>query len=127
AIVHFRRANVVHMGDTFFRDRFPFIDTASGGSIDGVIAAAGAALAVMDADTKVIPGHGALSTREDVRTYRDALKTMRDQIAGMMAQGRGLEGIQAARPARVYAQRWNQDEAAERSFVETLYRSLEGR
>ena len=57
AIVHFRRANVVHMGDTFFRDRFPFIDTATGGSIDGMIAAVGAALAVMDARTRVIPGH----------------------------------------------------------------------
>lgn len=52
AIVHFERANVVHMGDTYFAGgRFPFIDTASGGSIDGLIAALGDALAVMDADT----------------------------------------------------------------------------
>jgi glyoxylase-like metal-dependent hydrolase (beta-lactamase superfamily II) len=127
AIVHFRRADVVHMGDTFFRDRFPFIDTASGGSIDGIIAAAGAALAVMDADTKVIPGHGALSTREDVRAYRDALKSMRDRVAALMGAGRSLDGIQAARPIQEYAQRWNENEAAERSFVETIYRGLGGR
>ena len=81
AIVHFRRANVVHMGDTFFRGRFPFIDTATGGSIDGLIEAAGRALAVMDADTQVIPGHGPLSTREDLREYRDAMKTLREENA----------------------------------------------
>jgi len=127
AIVHFVGANVVHMGDTFFRDRFPFIDTASGGSIDGVIAAAGAALAVMDADTQVIPGHGGLSTREDLRAYRDALKTMRDGVAALMAQGRSLEQIQAARPAQAQARMWGQDRAAEDSFVATIHHGLGGR
>lgn len=127
AIVHFVNADVVHMGDTFFRDRFPFIDTASGGSIDGMIAAAGRALAVMDADTKIIPGHGVLSGREDLRAYRDALKEMRDRVAAMMEADRSLDEIQAARPAARYAARWNQDEAAERNFVETIYRSLGGR
>jgi glyoxylase-like metal-dependent hydrolase (beta-lactamase superfamily II) len=127
AIVHFVGANVVHMGDTFFRDRFPFIDTASGGSIDGVIAAAGAALAVMDADTQVIPGHGGLSTREDLRAYRDALKTMRDGVAALMAQGRSLEQIQAARPAQGQARMWGQDRAAEDSFVATIHHGLGGR
>jgi glyoxylase-like metal-dependent hydrolase (beta-lactamase superfamily II) len=127
AIVHFVRANVVHMGDTFFRDRFPFIDTASGGSIDGVIAAAGDALAVMDADTQIIPGHGGLSTREDLRAYRDALKTMRDAVALLMEDGMSLEEIQAARPIGAQAQAWGQDQAAEQSFVATIHHGLGGR
>lgn len=127
AIVHFVEANVVHMGDTFFRDRFPFIDTASGGSIDGLIAAAGKALAVMDANTQVIPGHGALSSREDLRSYRDALKTMRDTVRGMMGRGMTLEQIQAARPIRAQAQQWGQDRAAEDSFVATIHHGLGGR
>ena len=127
AIVHFVRANVVHMGDTFFRDRFPFIDTASGGSIDGVIAAAGRALAVMDANTQIIPGHGALSTRQDLQNYRDALKTMRDSVAAMMERGMTLEQIQAARPLRAQAQQWGQDQAAEESFVATIHHGLGGR
>jgi glyoxylase-like metal-dependent hydrolase (beta-lactamase superfamily II) len=126
AIIHFRRANVVHMGDTFFRDRFPFIDTATGGSIDGVIAAAGAALAVMDARTMVIPGHGALSTREDLRAYRDALKSMRDAVAGLMEEGHPLEHIQDFRPIQDQAEAWGQDEAAERNFVATIHQGLEG-
>ena len=124
AIVHFRRANVVHMGDTFFRDRFPFIDTATGGSIDGMIAAAGAALAVMDGSTRVIPGHGALSTREDLRAYRDALKSMRDGVAALMEQGHSLERIQGFRPIQAQAQAWGQDQAAERNFVATIHHGL---
>jgi glyoxylase-like metal-dependent hydrolase (beta-lactamase superfamily II) len=127
AIVHFERANVVHMGDTFFRDRFPFIDTASGGSIDGIIAAAGEALAIMDADTQIIPGHGALSTRDDLRAYRDTLRVMRNAVAALMEQGLGLDQIQARRPIRTQAAAWGQDEAAERSFVEAIHHGLGGR
>ena len=124
AIVHFRRANVVHMGDTFFRDRFPFIDTATGGSIDGMIAATGAGLAVMDARTMVIPGHGALSTRQDLRAYRDALMSMRDAVAGLMEEGHSLERLQDFRPIRDQAEAWGQDEAAERNFVATIHYGL---
>ena len=124
AIVHFRRANVVHMGDTFFRDRFPFIDTATGGSIDGMIAATGAGLAVMDARTMVIPGHGALSTRQDLRVYRDALMSMRDAVARLMEEGHSLERIQDFRPIRDQAEAWGQDEAAERNFVATIHYGL---
>lgn len=127
AIVHFRDANVVHMGDTFFRNRFPFIDTASGGSIDGLIAAVGSALAVMDAETRIIPGHGPLSTREDLRAYGDALKAMRDSVARLMAQGLSLEAIQAQRPVRDQAMAWGQDRAAEDSFVATIHFGLGGR
>ena len=127
AIVHFERANVVHMGDTFFRDRFPFIDTATGGSIDGMIAAAGAGLAVMDAETQIIPGHGALSSRGDLVAYRDALRTMRNSIAALKEQGLTLEQIQARRPIRAQADAWGQDEAAEESFVATIHHGLVGR
>lgn len=126
AIVHFERANVVHMGDTFFRDRFPFIDTATGGSIDGIIAAADAGLSVMDAETQVIPGHGALSTRENLREYRDALKTMRDSVADLMEQGMTLAEIQQTRPLRAQAAAWGQNEAAEDGFVATIHHGLGG-
>ena len=112
------------MGDTFFRDRFPFIDTATGGSIDGMIAAVGAALAVMDASTMVIPGHGPLSTREDLRSYRDALKGMRDAVAGLMEEGHSLERIQDLRPIQDQAEAWGQNEDAERNFVATIHHGL---
>ncbi len=121
AIVHFVGANVVHMGDTFFRDRFPFIDTATGGSIDGVIAAVGKALAVMDAETQVIPGHGVLSDREDLREYRDALKMSRDAVAELMRQGMGLAEILTLRPLRTQAELWGQGRESEDNFVATIH------
>lgn len=127
AIVHFVRANVVHMGDTFFRGRFPFIDTATGGSIDGLIAAVGAALAFMDADTQIIPGHGEVSTRADLQEYRDALWSMRSAVAALMEEGMTLDQILAARPIRAQAQAWGQNEASETNFVATLHHSLGGR
>ena len=124
AIVHFRGANVVHMGDTFFRDRFPFIDTATGGSIDGVIAATGEALAVMDARTMVIPGHGPLATREDLRGYRDALMSMRRAISELIEEGHPPEHIHDFRPIAAQAAAWGQDEAAERNFEDTILHGL---
>ncbi len=124
AIVHLERANVVHMGDTFFRGRFPFIDTASGGSIDGLIEAVGAALGVMDADTRIIPGHGDLSTREDLRGYRDALVSMRGAVAELAHRGMSLEEIQSARPIEPQATAWGQDRESEDAFVATLHHGI---
>jgi len=126
AIVHLVDANVVHMGDTFFRGRFPFIDTASGGSIDGLIAAVGDALAVMNADTRVIPGHGDLGTRTDLRDYADALKEMRAAVASRMERGMSLGEIQADRPVRAYAERVGADRGAEDDFVATIHFGLGG-
>ena len=127
AIVRFVDANVVHMGDTFFRGRFPFIDTASGGSIDGLIAAVGDALAVMDPDTRVIPGHGDVATRADLQAYGDALKAMRAAVAALIAQGHDLETIQSRRPIRAQAEAWGQDRASEDTFVATIHHGLGGR
>lgn len=127
AIVHFRGADVVHMGDTFVRDRLPWIDTAAGGSIDGLIAALGAAIAVMGPSTKVIPGHGALSTRADVLSYRDALQAIRDEVEAILVEGHPLEHLLDFRPARAYAEAWGQDRAAEDAFVAQVYEGLESR
>ncbi|NNF13193.1 MAG: MBL fold metallo-hydrolase [Gemmatimonadetes bacterium] len=126
AIVHLVEANVVHMGDTFFRGRFPFIDTASGGSIDGLIDAVGDALAVMDPDTRIIPGHGDLSSRSDLQEYGDALKAMRGAVASLMTRGLSLAQIQAQRPIRAHAETWGQDRAAEDGFVATIHHGLGG-
>ena len=98
AIVHFTNANVVHMGDTFFRGRYPFIDVDSGGDIDGVIAAADHVLAAVNSTTKIIPGHGSLSTPDDLRDYRDMLITVRDRVQVMLNDGMSVDDIVAAKP-----------------------------
>jgi len=97
-VVHFVKADVIHMGDLFFNGGYPFIDTASGGRIDGVIAAADKVLALAGANTRIIPGHGSLATKADLQAYRDTLSTLRGRIAGLKASGKTRDEAIAAKP-----------------------------
>ena len=103
SLVHWQKANVLHMGDTFFhRESFPFIDLSSGGSIDGLIAAAGRGLTFANDGTKIIPGHGPVATRADLAAYRAMLVDIRARVEAGIAAGRSLAQIQAAKPAARY-------------------------
>lgn len=111
SIIHFPASNVVHAGDVTFIGQYPFIDVGTGGSINGLISAVDAILALCDDNTKIIPGHGPLSTPADLRSYRTMLATMRDRIAAMIADGKSLEQVQAAKPSAEY------DEALGKGFI----------
>ncbi len=124
AIVHFPRADVFHMGDTFFRGRYPFIDVNSGGGVDGVIAAADFVLERSSDATRIIPGHGDLASPEHLREYRDMLVTVRQRVAGMAAEGRGEDDVVAAAPTADLDAVWGED--ADGRFVRAVYRSLTG-
>jgi glyoxylase-like metal-dependent hydrolase (beta-lactamase superfamily II) len=103
ALVHWQKANVLHMGDTFFhRMSFPFIDLSSGGSIDGVIAAATKALSMSNAQTRIIPGHGPVASRAELVAYRAMLVDIRAKVAAGIRAKRTLAQIQAAKPAARY-------------------------
>jgi cyclase len=97
-IVHFERADVVHMGDIFFNGTYPYIDVSSGGRIDGVIAAVDRVLGAVGPATNIIPGHGPLATKADLEAYRDTLVTLRGRIAGLKALGKTREEAIAAKP-----------------------------
>ena len=125
AIIRFRTANVLHMGDTFFNGLYPFIDLGSGGNVRGMIAAADAALAVADANTKIIPGHGPLASRADLERYRALLVTARDRVAAAIAKGHTLDQIKAAKPMAEYDEAWGGTFINPEQFVEFVYRSLE--
>ncbi len=98
SIVHFEGSNVVHMGDTFFAGMFPFIDVDSGGSVEGMIAAANKVLAMVNDETRIFPGHGQVTDSKGLTTYRDMLVTVRGRVAGMKAAGKSLEEVQAENP-----------------------------
>ena len=98
-IVHFRKGDVVHMGDTFFNGMYPFIDTSSGGTADGVIAAADRVLALVTEKTKIIPGHGALANKAALQAYRNMLATVTQRIKALRAAGKSDDEIRAAKPA----------------------------
>ena len=127
AIVWFRRANVVHMGDTFFHGRYPFVDLSSGGSVNGLIGAADRVLDIADANTKIIPGHGPLGDRAALLGYRTMLVTVRDRIKQAVAAGRTLEQVQAAKPTAEFDAVWGNARITPALFVEVLYQDLSRR
>ncbi|HEX2204315.1 MAG TPA: MBL fold metallo-hydrolase [Longimicrobium sp.] len=124
AIVHFRRANVVHMGDTFLNGNYPYVDLGSGGDYEGLIAAVDRVLAMVNDSTRIIPGHGALSNRAELREWRGMLVTVRDRIAARIAAGETLEQVKAARPTADLDPRWGGGFVNGERLVETVYRSL---
>ena len=88
--VYFQEADILHTGDTFWNRDYPFIDYASGGSIDGHISAAEANIARVTDETIVIPGHGAVGGRADLILFRDVLVEIRDKVAVLKIQGKTL-------------------------------------
>ena len=123
ALVHWQKANVLHMGDTFFhRQSFPFVDLSSGGSIDGLVAAADKALALTNPQTRIIPGHGPVASRAELAAYRAMLVDIRTKVAAGIRAKRTLAQIQAAKPAARYGM--PDGFIKPDQFVEAVYNSL---
>jgi len=106
SIIHFKGSNVIHMGDTFFNDRLPFIDVANGGSIGGMINTAEMVLAITDAETMVIPGHGKVTDKAGVMAYLAMLEESRRIVGTLKREGKSLEEIQAAKPLDALNANW---------------------
>jgi glyoxylase-like metal-dependent hydrolase (beta-lactamase superfamily II) len=124
AIVHFRRGDVIHMGDIFFNGMYPFIDSASGGTADGVIAAVDRALALATDRTRIIPGHGPLASKADLRAYRDMLVTVLGRIRTQMAAGRTIKEIIDSKPTQEFEDRWGKGFIKADTWVSMLIAGL---
>jgi cyclase len=123
-IIHFVKADVVHMGDVFVNGGYPFIDTSSGGRIDGVIGAAELVLAGIGEKTRLIPGHGPLGTKADLQAWHDGLKTLRDRIAKLKAEGKTRDQAIAAKPTADYDAKWGTGFMKGDTFTGLVYDSL---
>jgi cyclase len=106
AVVYFKSANVVHVGDLFFNGIYPFIDAGSGGSLEGVIAGVDDVLGRIDDNTKVIPGHGPLGNKVDLKAYRDMLATVHGRMTELIKEGKNIDEIVAAKPTADYDAKW---------------------
>ena len=129
AVVHFQKGDVVHMGDTFFNGFYPFIDIGSGGNVNGMIHAAEVVLSFATSGTKIIPGHGPVSDVAGLRSFRDMLQTVRDNVLTMVNDGASEEEVVASNPTAEFDEVWaaRGDEWTGR-FVVSVYQSLsEGR
>ncbi|MFQ6112922.1 MAG: MBL fold metallo-hydrolase [bacterium] len=93
AVIFFTGSNVVHMGDNFFAGRFPFVDLGSGGDVDGLINNVEKVIDELPTDVKIIPGHGPLSTLDDLKTYYRMLKETTGLISQRMESGKSLDQI----------------------------------
>ena len=124
AIIRFVESNAVHMGDTYFNGMYPFIDVSSGGGIDGMIATADKVLAMIDDQTKIIPGHGPLSNKAELTAYRDMLATARGNIHKLVSEGKSKEETVAARPTSSLDAQWGGGFMQPDVWVGLVYDSL---
>ncbi len=126
AIVHFASSNVIHMGDIFFNDRYPYIDLDGGGSIQGMIAAIDKALSLANAETRIIPGHGDLATPVDLEKYRDFLQKASNRVQALVDQGKSLDEAIAAKPTAEWDDSLGKVWITPAQFVTFIYNSLTG-
>ncbi|WP_442265924.1 MBL fold metallo-hydrolase [Tenacibaculum sp. ZS6-P6] len=93
AHIYFTKSNVLHMGDTYFQGKYPYIDLTSGGSIEGYIASAEKALLMIDDTTVIIPGHREISNKNELLAYKNMLVTLRDRVQNKINEGKTVEEV----------------------------------
>ena len=122
--VHFEKANVIHMGDTFFNHAYPFIDGGTNGKVRGMIAAADKILALANNDTKIVPGHGPLGNKADLTSTRDMLVTVVDRIEKLKASGKTYQEAAATKPLADLDATWAKGMLGSDLFVQVIYLTL---
>ncbi len=125
SVVEFRGANVIHMGDTYFNGIYPFIDTSSGGTLSGLIAAADQVLQLANDETKIIPGHGPLSGKAELAQYRAMLGEVRSQISSAIEAGRSVDEVVALKPTAAFDAKWGGGFMKADDFVRLAYATLQ--
>jgi glyoxylase-like metal-dependent hydrolase (beta-lactamase superfamily II) len=122
--VWFKTANVLSTGDTFTNGRYPNIDFANGGNIKGMIAATDAYLKLVNAKTRIVPGHGPLADKAVLAEYRTMLMTARDRMAKLVKEGKSEDEVVAAKPFADLDAKWAPTELASKNFIRVVYHSL---
>jgi glyoxylase-like metal-dependent hydrolase (beta-lactamase superfamily II) len=121
--IHFSEVNIIHAGDVMFNGMFPFIDLDGGGSVDGFIAGQGKLLSMADDDTRIIPGHGKLASKADLKTALDMLVDAKRRVQTLLDEGKSRDEIQQENPLSVYDD-WSWDFITTEKMTDTLFRSL---
>jgi cyclase len=119
AAIFFKGSNVLHTGDAFVRYGLPFIDDDGGGSIDGMITGAEQMLKMINDETKIIPGHGQISSKKDLLDYKNILQTIRSRIADGIKAGKTVDQIISADPTREFNTGYDKV-----FFVQAVYNAL---
>jgi glyoxylase-like metal-dependent hydrolase (beta-lactamase superfamily II) len=123
SVIFFSASNVVHLGDDFFAGRFPFVDLESGGSVEGLIKNIGELAAKIPADAKLIPGHGPISTLDDLKSYYRMLQQTTEIVRGKIAAGKTLDQIKSEGLPDEWKP-WGTGFIKTDGWIETIYKSL---
>ena len=123
SVIFFSASNVVHLGDDFFAGRFPFVDLESGGSVEGLVRNIGELIGKIPADAKLIPGHGPISTLDDLKSYHRMLQQTTEIVRGKIAAGKTLDQIKSEGLPAEWAP-WGTGFIKTDRWVETIYKSL---
>lgn len=120
----FPEANVLHTGDLLFNGFYPVIDYSSKGWLGGMAAASGEMLKTVDANTRIIPGHGPLGTRADLVAFRDLTTTLNDRLTAMLKQGKTVDEIVASKPTQDMDAKWGNGMLKPDQFVSMAVTSI---
>jgi glyoxylase-like metal-dependent hydrolase (beta-lactamase superfamily II) len=121
-IIYFRGSDVIHSGDVFRTTAFPVIDTTNGGTLDGTLGALALLIGTAGPDTKIVPGHGGVSSRADVTAFRDMILDVKARVRAMVDQGMTYEQVAAANPTAAYNDRYGNPDR----FLRAVYSELGG-
>jgi glyoxylase-like metal-dependent hydrolase (beta-lactamase superfamily II) len=122
--IHFRNADVLHLGDIWFNGMYPFIDQETKGSIQGMIKASEKGLALAGPNTQIVPGHGPLGTKTQLKQFRDMLSWTRDKVAALKASGASEQEAIAKKPTAEFDAAWGKGFLTPDLFVGICYRTL---
>ena len=122
SFIHFKGSDVLHLGDVFRTVAFPVIDRGNGGTLDGTIEALGIAAGIAGPDTKIVPGHGVVSGREDVIEFRDMIIDVAAQVTALVEGGASYDEVLAAGPTSDYEAKWGDPQR----FLTAVYGELAG-
>ncbi len=120
--IHFQGSDVLHLGDAFRTVAFPVIDRNNGGTLDGTIEALGIAAGMAGPDTLIVPGHGVVSSREDVIEFRDMVMDVKAKVSALVANGASYDDVVSAGPTSEYEAKWGDPER----FLTAVYAELAG-
>jgi glyoxylase-like metal-dependent hydrolase (beta-lactamase superfamily II) len=123
-IVHFQKTDVIHTGDLYFNGGYPFIDYSSRGVLGGLVTAIRGLTAVAGAQTSIIPGHGPVATRDELKNYLAFLETMLERFGKLKAEGKSVEEVVAAAPTKDFDEKLGRTFLKPDQFVRITYTGM---
>jgi glyoxylase-like metal-dependent hydrolase (beta-lactamase superfamily II) len=124
-VVVFPGHDILAVGDVFRSVGYPFVDIASGGTLAGELEGLSEVVDRAGPATRIVPGHGPIVDRNALVAQRDLILAVRAKVIALIAQGRTLDEIVAAKPTAEFDARVPQGPQTAERFVRWVYAEVE--